>query len=147
MADPKTRLPLARLLYELGYFFGSYRSHVDLKPSNKSDIDILIVSHHGDDHLQSARKLELLELYSRYAEGSKSDEPPSQRRLMTLLDRWARALPARIVNEELGDWLEVIDARLRTGKNVRLQVFAAVISTGFNASLYALKALWKRRAG
>jgi hypothetical protein len=70
-----------------------------------------------------------------------------ERRAYVLLDYWAALLPARIANEDLGDYLEDITNRAAAGQTwaVYLRIFAAVFWTGVNATGYALKRLRQRR--
>lgn len=72
----------------------------------------------------------------------------SAQRLSVLLDAWAAILPPRIVNEDLGDYLEDIHRRCAAGQRwcVYLRVAAAIFWTGLNAVGYAMKAVGKRRA-
>jgi hypothetical protein len=79
-------------------------------------------------------------------------EQPRSRALVryhaTVLDLWAVLLPARIVNEDLGDYLEDIHRRIAAGQRwcVYLRIVAAIFWTGLNAIGYAMKLVGRRRA-
>jgi hypothetical protein len=73
----------------------------------------------------------------------------SQRRAQNILDTWAIFLPARSVNEELGDYLEDINRRATAGQGrfkIYLRMLASMFWTGVNAVGYFLKAIGKRKA-
>jgi hypothetical protein len=65
-----------------------------------------------------------------------------------ILDTWAALLPARIASEDLGDYVENIQARASKGQRFRvyLRVVAAIFWTGINAIGYARKVLGKSKA-
>ena len=65
------------------------------------------------------------------------------------LDVWAVLLPSRIVNEELGDYLEDIHRRCAEGQRwcVYVHVASAIFWTSLNAIGYAMKAVGKKRTG
>jgi len=67
---------------------------------------------------------------------------------LSILDAWAAVLPARIVNEDLGDYIDDISRRKAAGQRflVCLRVVAAMFWTGFNTLGYVLKKL-RRRSG
>jgi len=66
-----------------------------------------------------------------------------------ILDTWSLFLPVRLVNEEIGDYLEDINRRLVHGKTwcIYLRVASAIFWTGLNAIGYARTVLGKKRAG
>ena len=64
----------------------------------------------------------------------------------SLLERWSRVLPERILGEDLGDWLEVINERVAEGKSTTLHVIAAILCTAVNAVAYKLTALGRKHA-
>lgn len=90
----------------------------------------------------------------REVEGLLAVAEPSTRRdsakhVQRVLDLWAAVLPARIVNEDLGDYLEDIVRRRAAGQRwcVYLRVASAIFWTGLNAIGYAMKAVGKKSAG
>jgi hypothetical protein len=67
----------------------------------------------------------------------------------TVLDCWAALLPSRVLNEELGDYLEDIARRTTDGQGrfrIGLRVVSAMFWTGLNAVGYALKLLGKHKS-
>lgn len=68
-------------------------------------------------------------------------------RASAILEGWAAVLPARIVNEELGDYLEDIHRRVAAGQRswVVVRVMAAIFWTGVNAWRYLLDQLRRRK--
>jgi hypothetical protein len=70
------------------------------------------------------------------------------RRAATFLDGWAVIMPQRIVNEELGDYIEDINRRAGEGQRwrVAVRVLAAMFWTGVNAIGYFLKQIGKQKA-
>lgn len=66
-------------------------------------------------------------------------------RCQRVLDCWALILPARVVSEDLGDYLEDINRRARNGHRWRayVRLVAAICWTGINAVGYTLRELWK----
>jgi hypothetical protein len=71
------------------------------------------------------------------------------RRAAWILDGFASVLPARVVNEDLGDYVEDVNHRCVRGQRllVWLRVATAIGWTAVNTVGYALKALGKRQAG
>lgn len=64
------------------------------------------------------------------------------------LDTWSVVLPARIKNEELGDYIEDIRRRAAQGQRILawLRLIFAAFWTGVNAVGYLLKELGNRKA-
>ena len=64
-----------------------------------------------------------------------------------ILEGWAAVLPARIVNEELGDYLEDIHRRVKAGQRswVVVRVMTAIFWTGVNAWGYLINQLRRRK--
>jgi hypothetical protein len=93
-----------------------------------SDRDASLTDLKGTEHLRSNRR---------------------ERRVLTILDCWAAVLPARIVKEDLGDYIEDIKHRCADGQRIRvwLRALAATFWTGVNSIGYAMTALGKRQAG
>jgi len=62
-------------------------------------------------------------------------------RAQAILDTWSLFLPARIAREDLADYIEALDQRLRVGQcwQVYIGVVAAMFWTGVNAAGYFLK--------
>lgn len=75
-------------------------------------------------------------------------EPRVLVRVTHLLDVWALFLPARVVKEDLSDYLEDIRRRASQGQVLSLytRFLAAVFWTGVNAIGYFLEKVGKRRA-
>ena len=70
------------------------------------------------------------------------------RKVASVLDGWAIVLPARIVTEELGDYLEDINRRALEGQRFRLclRMVAAMFWTSVNAVGYYLKEVGKTKS-
>lgn len=70
------------------------------------------------------------------------------RRSFAVLDAWSVVLPMRVVNEDLGDYLEDISSRAAQRQRVLvwLRVVTAIVWTGVNAVGYALKQLGRTKA-
>jgi hypothetical protein len=84
-----------------------------------------------------------------YEELLKEEERKSSIR-RALIDTWGVWLPQRIVNEELGDYLEDIDRRIGQGQKwgVRIRIVAAMFWTASNAIGYIMsQALGRWKAG
>jgi hypothetical protein len=64
-----------------------------------------------------------------------------RRRSFRVLDVWSAILPSRIVNEDLGDYLEDIALRVAHGQRtlIYVRVGAAIFWTGVNAVGYVMK--------
>jgi hypothetical protein len=69
------------------------------------------------------------------------------RRAASFLDTWGIILPARVFNEELGDYIEDISRRAARGQRVKvyLRVAAAIFWTALNSIGYAMKQLGKKQ--
>lgn len=73
---------------------------------------------------------------------------PAQRRALTVLDRWAVWLPARVVKEDLGDYIEDINRRAcehQHGFWIFLRVISAMSWTTVNAIGYYREKVNKRK--
>lgn len=71
-------------------------------------------------------------------------ESTCKERAYNVLNVWAAFLPARISQEDLGDYLEDIDRRLQRNDSpciIYIRVAAAVFWTGVNTVSYFLKAI------
>jgi hypothetical protein len=66
----------------------------------------------------------------------------------TVLDGWACILPARIRNEDLGDYIEDINRRIADGQGWRayIRVVIAILDTGMNTYAYVVSLLKGRRS-
>jgi hypothetical protein len=66
----------------------------------------------------------------------------------SVLDAWAVVLPQRIVDEDLGDYIEDINRRIQSGQRFLawIRVIAAVAYTGVNTAGHVLQTLGKRTA-
>src|SRR5262249_36278716 len=66
-----------------------------------------------------------------------------------VLDGWGAILPSRIVNEDLGGFVEDVRRRAVNGQGclVWLRVVAAIFWTGVNTFGYLIKTLGKKQAG
>lgn len=89
---------------------------------------------------------ELLEASEKIAQISE-EQLERQQRIANILDGWATILPKRVVNEELGDYLEDISKRIAAGQTwkPRLRLLSAIFWTGINAIGYTVKDLLGRR--
>lgn len=69
-------------------------------------------------------------------------------RAVAILDGWAAMLPARIVNEDLSDYIEDIHRRCARGQRFRvwMRVASGMFWTGLNTFEYAMKRLGKKQA-
>lgn len=70
-------------------------------------------------------------------------------RPLGILDTWGALLPARIANEDLGDFIEDIERRTKAGQRftVWLRVAAAMFWTGVNALGYFYEKVGTKKAG
>jgi hypothetical protein len=77
------------------------------------------------------------------------DYVESAHKTLAVVDFWGALLPARVVKEDLGDYIEDIHRRINDGQRFRvwLRVAAAVFWTALNAFGYAMKLLGKKEAG
>lgn len=66
-------------------------------------------------------------------------------RAAAILDAWGAILPARIMNEDVGDFVEDVRRRAQTGQRVRvwLRVGTAIAWSGVNTAAYVVSALRK----
>jgi hypothetical protein len=82
-------------------------------------------------------------LYSSQVHSSKPRVEPA--RAHRALDRWAALLPQRVVNEDLGDYIEDINRRAAEGQRwlIWVRVVVAILTTAVNSVGYVRKALGK----
>jgi hypothetical protein len=100
---------------------------------NSDDMSVAYVT----DIVQERHRVQVVVSYN--ARGS---------RAANILDGWATILPARIVNEELGDYIEDIQRRAMAGQRVALyaRMMAAIFWTGVNAVGYFVKQVGKTKS-
>ena len=69
-------------------------------------------------------------------------------RAVRFVDVWSAVLPQRIVDEELGDFMEDVSRRIAKGENklVYFRMFTTLLWTAAHAIGYFLKAVGKHRA-
>jgi hypothetical protein len=72
---------------------------------------------------------------------------PVEGLMVALLDGWAAILPMRVVNEDLGDYIEDIRRRARKGQRWQLclRAISGLAWTGVNAAGYVLETLFRKR--
>jgi hypothetical protein len=92
-------------------------------------------------------QVERARVFASLATGMNGASARSRNRSYGVLDAWSAILPARIVKEEIGDYLEDIHRRAKEGQHwqIYLRVASAMFWTLINSIGYALKALGNKQ--